>query len=296
MYDDGLHHDGAANDNIYGASFVLGQSQAHYYIYAENANAARFSPERAEFEFHSVSATLTTANPGDIVINEFMAVNQTDTVDEQNKHEDWLELYNNTSSPISMAGLYLSDDYADPYKWEFPANAVIPANGFLFIWADSDSSSTGYHADFKLSSNGEMLILSYKNGTVLDSLRFGAQTADISESRCPDGTGNFQATASSTPGYTNNCAFNGVASATKAWSLQVYPNPASTFFTIKHNSSVSTGTFKLFDLKGSLLLTEKISQPETSIPVASLPAGLYFYQFSSGGNSDVLFGKLSVQH
>ena len=54
MYDDGIHGDSAANDNIYGASLNVTSQHGQYYIYAENAAAGIFSPQRAEHEFHSL--------------------------------------------------------------------------------------------------------------------------------------------------------------------------------------------------------------------------------------------------
>jgi len=57
MYDDGAHNDGAAGDNIYGESFTMLSAQAQYYIYAENAQASIFSPERAEHEFYKLNIT-----------------------------------------------------------------------------------------------------------------------------------------------------------------------------------------------------------------------------------------------
>ena len=54
MFDDGLHNDGAANDQVYGLSFTMGADYAQYYVYAENANAGLFLPARAEHEFYEL--------------------------------------------------------------------------------------------------------------------------------------------------------------------------------------------------------------------------------------------------
>lgn len=61
MWDDGLHGDGAAGDQMYGAGFQADVVQSQFYIYAENSTAGIFSPERAEFEFHNLT-TFTAAN------------------------------------------------------------------------------------------------------------------------------------------------------------------------------------------------------------------------------------------
>ncbi|HTN46670.1 MAG TPA: CotH kinase family protein [Flavipsychrobacter sp.] len=54
MYDDGLHGDSLAGDFIYGASFTMQKKYAQYYVYAENNDAGKFAPERAEHEFYSL--------------------------------------------------------------------------------------------------------------------------------------------------------------------------------------------------------------------------------------------------
>ncbi len=60
LYDDGAHNDGASGDGVYGNSIALNSPNTEYYIYAENANAARFAPERAEHEFYTIAATVST--------------------------------------------------------------------------------------------------------------------------------------------------------------------------------------------------------------------------------------------
>jgi len=59
MLDDGNHNDGAVGDGVYGVSIQVGERDIHYYIYAENNDAATFSPEHAEGEFHTLGLALT---------------------------------------------------------------------------------------------------------------------------------------------------------------------------------------------------------------------------------------------
>ncbi|MEZ5196263.1 MAG: CotH kinase family protein [Bacteroidales bacterium] len=46
MFDDGNHNDGSAGDGVFGISVLAGQSDLQYCIYAENNNAASFSPAK----------------------------------------------------------------------------------------------------------------------------------------------------------------------------------------------------------------------------------------------------------
>jgi spore coat protein CotH len=231
MYDDGTHNDGVAGDNIYGASFILNAVTAQYYVYAENANAGMFSPERAEHEFYTLNADIPSPNAGDVVINEFLADNLTSILSDYSEYADWIELYNNTSSSLNLLGLYLSDDLMNQTKYQFPDTAVIQPNSYLIIWADENNITSSYlHCNFKLSTAGEQLILSNSFGTILDSLSYGPQTTDITYGRCPDGTGAFTALTSPSFGATN-CVV-GIDEIGNSASAFIYPNPASGQFVL----------------------------------------------------------------
>ena len=191
MFDDGLHNDGAAGNGVYGAQVPANTSSAlvQYYIYAEDADAGVFSPERAEYNFYE-AWFVSPIQAGQVVINEFLASNVAGMPDEAGQYEDWVELRNNTTSAQSMVGLYLSDDPALLNKWALP-DTSIAQNGYLIIWTDSDPTQGKMHTNFKLSKSGEAVYLTKTNGTILDSNTFGAQGDDVTTGRYPNGTGAF---------------------------------------------------------------------------------------------------------
>ncbi len=125
-----------------------------------------------------------------LVINEFMADNDSIAADPTGDYDDWIELYNSSPSSISLEGYHLSDDLEDPAQWTFPA-ATIAAGGYLCIWADNDEGDEGVHTNFKLSKSGEAIILSASDGSVIDQVVFGAQETDVSTGRHPNGNGEF---------------------------------------------------------------------------------------------------------
>ena len=144
-----------------------------------------------------------------VVINELMADNDNIIADPQGDYDDWLELYNLTDSSVMLTGLYLSDKEDNPTKWAFPENTQLPANGYLVVWLDEDhddeNAMEGLHANFKLSKNGETVILvgtDAHGNRVLDSVTFEAQETDTAYGRLPDGTGDFQVVRA-TPGAQN---------------------------------------------------------------------------------------------
>ena len=79
-----------------------------------------------------------------------MASNESTVSDQDGEYDDWIELYNNSSSSMNISGYYLSDEADDLTKWMFPAGTKIEANGYVTVWADKDDLQSGLHADFKL--------------------------------------------------------------------------------------------------------------------------------------------------
>jgi hypothetical protein len=189
MLDDASMQDSLAGDGLYGSFLVLPTTGAQYYIYAENNDAALFSPERAAYEFYTINTTAGLV-PSSIVINELCASNSQVMADQDGEFDDWVELYNNTANPIPMSGLYLSDNFNNPSKWAFPDTAIA-ANDYLVVWVDDDPSQAGLHCDFKLASSGESLAIFDNAGNILDSVSFFEQSPDITYGRFPNGTGPY---------------------------------------------------------------------------------------------------------
>ena len=43
-----------------------------------------------------------------LIINEFLASNDSCCTDESNDYDDWVEIYNDTSDPIDIGGMYFT--------------------------------------------------------------------------------------------------------------------------------------------------------------------------------------------
>ncbi|CAN5162608.1 hypothetical protein BH09SUM1_BH09SUM1_32060 [soil metagenome] len=145
--------------------------------------------------------------PPRLFINEFMASNVSTVANPVGGvFSDWVEVYNDEAVAVDMEDMGLTDDLTNPAKWIFPAGTMIPAKGFLLIWAD-DAAATGLHASWKLSKGGESLGL-YDNEINqrqrIDSFSFGAQADDISQGRLPDGTGAVANLDVPSPGVSND--------------------------------------------------------------------------------------------
>jgi len=143
-----------------------------------------------------------------VVINELLASNTKSTADSQGGFDDWIELYNAGDAPVNVGGMYLTDDMSVPMKWRVPAGmaaqTTIPSHAFLLIWADKDVTASGLHAAFSLGAGGEELALFDTDGvTIVDSVSFGEQRADVSYGRLPDGSDTWSLLDLPTPGAQN---------------------------------------------------------------------------------------------
>lgn len=140
----------------------------------------------------------------DLYINEFLAANESTIPNENGDYVDYVELFNDSDVDLSLDGLYMTDDLGEPLLHPLPA-LTVPAGGYLLLWADKEDALGDYHLPFALEKDGEELGLSYIDDggepVLLDGVAFGAQEADVSWGRIPDG-GEWS-TMTPTPGTEN---------------------------------------------------------------------------------------------
>jgi hypothetical protein len=145
-----------------------------------------------------------------VVINEYSASNLNQFIDNNEKYEDWVELYNTSSSETNIGGWFLSDKEDNPLKWEIPTGTTIPANGYLVFWCSSrDGEVLGeLHTSFKITQtkDNEYLVLSTPSGTIASSTP--VELTLLGNSRCldVDGGTDWMVTESPTFGTTNDNA------------------------------------------------------------------------------------------
>ena len=119
---------------------------------------------------------------GDLVITEIMANPQ-----DRDEGKEWFEIYNRTDADISLGGYTLTDDLDDPGKHELSSDLVVPAGGFLLLWADDDRDAGPAHLGFSLAKSGEDIGIFRDSGQAVNKLTYGAQATDWSAARMPDG-------------------------------------------------------------------------------------------------------------
>jgi len=136
-------------------------------------------------------------DPSALRLNEWMA--------DPNDGSDWLELHNTSNLPVSLAGLFLTDDLSDRTRSPLPPLSFLGTgpDAFLQLFADGNPAAGTDHLDFSLRRTGEALGIYSSEGTLYDALAFGLQSPGISQGRLPDGDPSLVFLSIPSPGASN---------------------------------------------------------------------------------------------
>jgi len=279
MFDDGQHNDNEAEDGVFGATIPGYQAGTWVRFYIEaltnnNAKTAVYYPAGAEHDVFVYTVQANVVTNSDVVINELMASNSATAADNAGEFDDWIELYNKSANAINLTGYYLSDNPANLAKWEFPEGSVIPGNGYLVIWADEDGVQGDNHCNFKLSADGEIVMLLDPNLNILDEVTFDAQTTDKGYARVPNGTGSF---VIQNPTFNaNNESVTGTTTLyEKAPAIRAYPNPAHQTLNLVLPEQLAGYKVEVRNMTGQLIHATPHTTETLSVDVSQWPAGLY---------------------
>lgn len=136
-------------------------------------------------------------HPNGIFINELMPSPQgPDATDE------WIELYNNNSIDIPLAGWKLQDQAGTQTTYTFPEDASIPAAGYLVL----GRPATG----IMLNNGGDGLKLFFPNGDTADEVTYGKAPHNQSYITM---AGSWRWSSSPTPGSFNIATATALAAA-----------------------------------------------------------------------------------
>lgn len=138
-----------------------------------------------------------------LVINEFLASNLTGLQDDAGERPDWIELYNPGTADVPLAGWALADALEPDAPAPLDASLVVPAGGWLLLWADDAVTPGPTHLPFALAADGGELAL-LLDGEPVDLLRYGPQASDWSAARAPDAGATWIIDETPTPGTAND--------------------------------------------------------------------------------------------
>ena len=145
----------------------------------------------------SASGDPQSATP--IQLSEILASNRTYPTSD-GRFLDFIEIRNNSSSPIDISG-YMLGDQPDAVGYTFPRGTILNAHSYIVCWCDKESESAAY-ASFGISKKGDDTIYLYNASNVLiDQILVPAVNDNVSLVR--DETGAWSTAVHATPGFEN---------------------------------------------------------------------------------------------
>lgn len=147
-----------------------------------------------------------------VVINEYSAANLATTPDNYGKFEDWIELYNSSSTAVDISNWQLSDNPEKPDKWKFPQGTTIGAGGYLVVWLSGrDEAAFGHiHTNFKITqtkSEPERIVFTNASGVELENRKVKKTQLGQCIGRKVDGGDDWGIATLNSPGTTNNTVY-----------------------------------------------------------------------------------------
>lgn len=183
-----------------GVSVAYGAKSGNYTVPTPlAANAA------AEWEIEEI-CSMGSDDP--VILNEVMPLNDERFPNAEGDCLEWVELYNRSDEPVSLAGYYLSDDPDAPFRFALP-DAELGAGEYRIVClcGNQDAKNEAY-ADFGLSA-GESVVLTAIDGMRQDVIAYdGACPKNASFGRSASGEIVYYGVP--TPGYENAKAYSSV--------------------------------------------------------------------------------------
>jgi len=109
---------------------------------------------------------------------------------------DWIELYNSTNAAVDISGWGVRDNDSTHVIYKFPAGTTIAAGGYFL----AEEAQFG----FGLGAADEARLYN-QYGAIVELYSWTAH-ATTTYGRCPNGTGAFTTTTTSTKGAANDCS------------------------------------------------------------------------------------------
>ena len=103
-------------------------------------------------------------------INEIMQSNIDGVMDDSNEFPDsWVELYNDSDSPVNLGAYQLGASRKVKKALQLP-NQTVDAHGYVLVYCDNDGEKGGLHADFRVESGKDGMVVLFENKVPVDSL------------------------------------------------------------------------------------------------------------------------------
>ena len=136
-------------------------------------------------------------------INELCSDNDELLQSTNGQYYDWIEIYNNSDSPVQLSNYSLTDDKDELDMWNFDS-AILGVGEYVIVFASDDDVviPNEQHANFKISSSGETLYIT-DGQKIIDKVKFGKINEDYTYGRIEENSDLHTNLAKPTPGESN---------------------------------------------------------------------------------------------
>ncbi|MHC1777510.1 MAG: OadG family transporter subunit [Lentimicrobium sp.] len=142
----------------------------------------------------------------DLKINEILVINESNYIDDYGQHSGWIEFFNSAYNTVDIGGSYLTNDPSNPTKYYIAKGdpiTKIPPRNYLVFYADSVTTRGILHLNFKLNETNYLALYEGNGKTLIDAIKFGPQSPDVSYGRLTDGNHEWGYLEKTTPRANN---------------------------------------------------------------------------------------------
>ncbi|NLI54936.1 MAG: hypothetical protein GX417_11565 [Clostridiales bacterium] len=237
-----------------------------------------FAAENSAVTFTDLEITVMDKSDP-VHINEVLKYNTLSAIDSDGDREEWVELKNFATEPVSLLGYFLSDDSDDLYKWALPDITLQPGEYKVIYLSGKDRTDGELHANFGLSDEENDIILTCLNGMRSEGMSLAGVTRD-NISVGLDDNWNIRYYASPTPGGDNAHGFETADQIGCFDNTGVFISEVSAVQEIKSDDNdwieLCNGADAPVDLTGWTLSDSATTQDKYTFAGGTVEAGGYF--------------------
>ncbi len=152
----------------------------------------------------TLTVETSTSGQSSLVITEVMVGNIDQYLDPSWNYGPWIEIYNPTSSAVTLTGMWLSENAADLQQAHISQPMAVDAGGYKVLWFDHHDKYCLTQVPMNLDADGGTIYLSDENGSRVASATYPAAISRCSYARKSVDGNEWGWTNTPTPGAAND--------------------------------------------------------------------------------------------